>query len=147
MFLCHINVETHFCSPGFDPRRGSVAVPLLYVASDPLASTGRTGLRGHPSEVGEAGLSQVGWIRQIPLPSCRSSGQGVCLLISLHSLVGWGPSDCDAVASTPELVREVHRCSPLVCVLVFANPLHAARRAMAAACRCPRGLQRFSHPL
>ena len=35
-----------------------------------------------------------------------------------------------------------------VCVaLVFAIPLHAARRAMAAACRCPRGPQPIFLPL
>ena len=33
-----------------------------------------------------------------------------------------------------------------VCLL-FDILLHAARRAMAAACRCPRGQQRFSNPL
>ena len=35
-------------------------------------------------------------------------------------------------------------CRPArVCILVFSNPQHAARRAMAAACRCPRRQQRF----
>ena len=43
------------------------------------------------------------------------------------------------------------RCWWCVCNLVFAIPLHAARRTMAAACRCPRGQQRFfpkkAHPV
>ena len=34
-----------------------------------------------------------------------------------------------------------------MCCLVFAIPLHAARRAMAAACRCPRGQQPIFPPL
>ena len=34
-----------------------------------------------------------------------------------------------------------------MCFLLFSIPLHAARRAMAAACRCPRGQQPIFAPL
>ena len=35
--------------------------------------------------------------------------------------------------------------SGLCVFLVFADPLHTARRAMVVACRCPHGQQRFSN--
>ena len=48
---------------------------------------------------------------------------------------------CHLLAWSRSIVSE--SCHTCVCILVFYNPQHAARRAMAAACRCPRGQQRF----
>ena len=73
-------------------------------ASDPLVCACGARLCGYSGEVGEAGLPQENRVSQTLLPHCRSLGSGVRLLVSFHSLMGGGPSDCDVVASTSELV-------------------------------------------
>ena len=92
-------------------RGGSVAVPPPSVVTNPLARVDGASVRGYPGEVGEAGLSEIGWTGPPLPPLRRSSGSGVGLLVSIHSLVGGGPSKGDAVSSASDLVGEVYHCA------------------------------------
>ena len=59
---------------------------------------------------------------------------------------GFGGCACAVSTSLGELCTHAVRNNPRVCVcLIFSISLHAARRAMAAACRYPSGQRRFSN--
>ena len=92
---------------------------------------------------GRTGTEKPFTLGLLPRPGRSSSGTSTSPLSTTRS-----HQCCGSVCRGCRLggLRGNAQAPQRVCFLVFANPLHAARRAMAAAFCCPRGQQRFSHP-